>query len=104
MYDAVKKVIASDGGLVTVQEQNSNTRKIESLPLPLAGLMSTDNPFSVAKKFKFLKKTSKELTSGISEPFMALSFMALPVIPKLKLTDKGLVDVDQFKVIDLFAP
>lgn len=104
MFDAVKTVISSDGGLATVQELNTNTRKIESLPLPLAGLMSIDNPFSVAEKFKKLKETSRELTSGISEPFMALSFMALPVIPKLKLTDKGLVDVDLFKVIDLFVP
>lgn len=101
MLDAVNTVISSNGGLAIVQEQ-VNKREVFSLPLPYAGLMSTGNPFKVAKQVTLLKQKSRELTLGISEPFMALSFMALPVIPKLKLTDKGLVDVDQFKVISLF--
>ena len=64
--------------------------------------MSIEPPKAVAKKFSYLKQLSNELCDGISEPFMALSFMALPVIPKLKLTDNGLVDVEKFEIINLF--
>ena len=102
MYDAVKTVISNKGGLSISQMNSSDNISSYSLPLPYAGLMSIEPPFEVGKKFKELKTKSKQLTSGISEPFMALSFMALPVIPKLKLTDKGLVDVDKFQLIDLF--
>ena len=101
---ALDTVLRTNGGLVIVQNKNNNGSPIvETLPLPLAGIMSVDQPYSIAKKLARMKDISSQLCAGISEPFMALSFMALPVIPKLKITDKGLVDVEQFKVIDLFA-
>jgi adenine deaminase len=103
MYQAMQTVIKSNGGLAVVREQDSKTI-MNSLPLPYAGLMSIDPPKQVANRFKTLKRDSELLTAGISEPFMALSFMALPVIPKLKLTDKGLVDVEKFQLIELFEP
>ena len=103
MYEAVKTVISNKGGL-SVTHKSSDKVASYSLPLPYAGLMSIESPFEVGKKFKELKFKSQELTSGISEPFMALSFMALPVIPKLKLTDRGIVDVEKFEIIDLFEP
>ena len=102
MFEAVKTVIDNNGGLSITKINSTNKIESYSLPLPLAGLMSIEPPHEVGKKFRKLKTVSRELTAGISEPFMALSFMALPVIPKLKLTDRGLVDVDKFEIIDLF--
>lgn len=104
LNQAVKTTISNNGGLTIVHKNSSDIMQTHALPLPYAGLMSIDSPFEVAKKFKTLKTQSNDLTTGISEPFMALSFMALPVIPKLKLTDRGIVDVDQFKIIELFDP
>ena len=102
MFDALKTVITNNGGLVVTQKDQGDTNQKHWLSLPYAGLMSIESSFEVGKKIKNLKNKSRELTSGISEPFMALSFMALPVIPKLKLTDKGIVDVEKFKIINLF--
>ena len=102
MNEAVKNIVSNNGGLAIVHKNSSDKMQSHSLPLPYAGLMSIDSPFEVAKKFKTLKRQSNDLTSGISEPFMALSFMALPVIPKLKLTDRGIVDVEKFQLIELF--
>jgi len=103
MNHAMKTVIKNKGGLAVVREENEKLIT-NALSLPYAGLMSLDPPSQVASNFKNLKNESEILTNGISEPFMALSFMALPVIPKLKLTDMGLVDVEKFELIDLFEP
>ena len=65
--------------------------------------MSVESPEQISKTMRKLKNLSNEVVRGVSEPFMALSFMALPVIPKLKLTDKGLVDVEKFELIELFV-
>ncbi len=101
MYYAMKELLNSNGGQSIVIE---NDRGIErkTLPLPYAGLMSIDKPELVAEKMKDMKEFSQKVVMGISEPFMSLSFLALPVIPSLKLTDKGLVDVNKFEVIELF--
>ncbi|MHA2336387.1 MAG: adenine deaminase [Candidatus Hodarchaeales archaeon] len=101
---ALNSVLIDNGGLAIVKENGRNEKDfvIESLPLPYGGLMSTDSPKGVAKKLTKMKTIANKLCDGISEPFMALSFMALPVIPKLKLTDLGLVDVDKFQLIKLF--
>lgn len=103
MFEAVKNVISNNGGLTIVKKGSNEKIQSFSLPLPLAGLMSIEPSLEVGKKVKTLKAKALELTDGISEPFMAMSFMALPVIPKLKITDQGLVDVDRFKIIDLFT-
>ena len=93
---AVNKVIEMRGGMV-VTEGN----RIDALPLPVAGLMSPEDGNQVAEKYSYLNKRVKELGSGLNAPFMTLSFMALLVIPQLKLSDKGLFDGDKFEFVDL---
>jgi adenine deaminase len=61
--------------------------------------MSAEDGYSVAEKYSAIDKAAKELGSTLSAPFMTLSFMALLVIPHLKLSDKGLFDGDEFKFI-----
>ncbi len=95
---ALNKVAAMGGGLSIVK----NGSILESLPLPVAGLMSQWPLKRVVKKHEKLMKAIKELGCLISDPFMVLSFLALPVIPELKLTDMGLVDVREFKKVGLF--
>ena len=70
------------------------------LPLPVAGLMSAEDGYEVAKNYSAIDKAAKELGSTLSAPFMTLSFMALLVIPHLKLSDLGLFDGDAFSFID----
>jgi adenine deaminase len=98
MLVAAREVERMRGGLVVVEEGNL----LAELPLPIAGLMS-DRPFEeVNAGLKALLDAAHELGSGLHDPFMTLSFLALPVIPALKLTDKGLVDVTQFRFVPLF--
>jgi adenine deaminase len=73
------------------------------LPLPVAGLMS-DRPLDQVATWKEeINRTAQEIGAVLEQPFMALSFVALSVIPKLKLTDRGLVDVELFKHVPLFV-
>ncbi len=99
MMTAVRAVEAIGGGLVIAQ---GNT-VIEQLPLPIAGLMSAEPIEAVRQKMDDLIAASHDLGSSLHDPFMAMSFMALEVIPSLKLTDMGLVDVDAFEIVDLFV-
>jgi adenine deaminase len=69
--------------------------------LPVAGLMSTDSCEVVAEKYTELVKFAKEIGCTLHSPFMSLSFMALLVIPQLKLSDKGLFDGDKFEFCTL---
>jgi len=98
MMKAVKEIEAMKGGLVAVADGQILAR----LPLPVAGLMSEKSAYEVQAELEELLKASKALGCTLEEPFMALSFLALPVIPELKLTDKGLVDVTEFRFVDLF--
>jgi adenine deaminase len=95
---AVNLLIEHKGGICAVSR-----KKEMILPLPIAGIMSNEGYTEVAKKYSALDRMAKELGSLLHAPFMTLSFMALPVIPKLKLTDKGLFDTEQFRFVDLFA-
>jgi adenine deaminase len=98
MLRAAREIERMRGGLVAV----ADGRVLARLPLPIAGLMS-EEPFErVNEKLEELLKAAHELGSSLHDPFMTLSFLALPVIPSLKLTDKGLVDVTQFKFVPLF--
>ncbi len=97
MCTAVNRVIQNKGGLAVVGNDF-----LESLALPVAGLMSNDDGFKVAKAYANLDKRAKELGSMLRAPFMTLSFMALLVIPKLKLSDRGLFDGEKFQFINLF--
>ena len=98
MLVAAREVERMRGGLVAVEEGNV----LAALPLPIAGLMS-DRPYEeVNAGLTALLDAAHELGSDLHDPFMTLSFLALPVIPALKLTDKGLVDVTQFRFVPLF--
>ncbi|MGQ9492544.1 MAG: adenine deaminase [Anaerolineae bacterium] len=98
MLLAAHEVERLRGGLVAVAGGNV----LASLPLPIAGLMS-DRPYEeVHAALNKLLAVAHELGTDLHDPFMTLSFLALPVIPALKLTDKGLVDVTQFKFVPLF--
>jgi adenine deaminase len=95
MSEAVNLIIENRGGISTV---NKEEKKI--LPLPIAGLMSNDNAYTISKAYADLDNFAKvKLESTLSAPFMTLSFMALLVIPHIKLSDKGLFDGDQFVFI-----
>ncbi|MBU1966211.1 MAG: adenine deaminase [Proteobacteria bacterium] len=99
LFAAVKAVEAMNGGLAAVR----NGELLAGLPLPIAGLMS-DRPLAeVARGWEELRRVARDFGSVPAEPFMVLSFLALPVIPELKLTDRGLVDVNLFEHVPLFA-
>ena len=90
---AINSVIQEKGGVSCV-----NKTETKILPLPVAGLMSTADPYEVAEQYTIIDAMSKALGSQLGSPFMTLSFMALLVIPHLKLSDQGLFDGDQFKL------
>ncbi len=92
---AVNLIVKEKGGISCV---NKNEEKI--LPLPVAGLMSADDGYKVAEAYTEINKMAKENGSCLTAPFMTLSFMALLVIPHLKLSDKGLFDSDKFELIN----
>jgi adenine deaminase len=95
---AVNTLIAHKGGIVAV---NGNTIKI--LPLPVAGIMSAESGETVAKQYTEIDQFAKSLGCTLKSPFMTLSFMALLVIPALKLSDKGLFDVNTFEFVELLG-
>ncbi len=96
LQKAVNAVIKNGGGISAV---DNNIEK--ALALPVAGLMSTKNGYDVAEAYTEIDAFAKEsLGSPLSAPFMTLSFMALLVIPHIKLSDKGLFDGDSFSFID----
>ena len=92
---AVNAVIAKKGGISCVGPQSELV-----LALPVAGLMSADDGYRVAEAYTALDSMAKQLGSTLSAPFMTLSFMALLVIPHLKLSDLGLFDGDRFEIVD----
>lgn len=97
---AVNTIIGLQGGTVIV----SNGRVLEALSLPIGGLITSENPYVVAQKLKNLTRLAREY--GVIEdfdPFLTLGFLALPVIPKIKITARGLFHFDKFDFIDLFA-
>ncbi len=98
MLLAVQALIEVDGGLVAAADGEI----LKRLPLPIAGLMS-EAPFeSVRTEMDDLLTAAHGLGSPLKNPFMTLSFLALPVIPRLRLTDMGLVDVNRFDFVPLF--
>ena len=96
LCDAVNAIIENTGG-ISVSDGNS----VEVLPLPVAGIMSNEDGYIVAEKYSKIDKLAKNLGSNLHAPFMTLSFMALLVIPALKLSDKGLFDGNKFQFVDL---
>lgn len=90
---AINLLIEAKGGICYV---NVDQQKL--LPLPVAGLMSTEDGYMVAKQYTELDQLVKAAGSKLSAPFMTLSFMALLVIPSIKLSDKGMFNGDEFKL------
>ncbi|MCX7757181.1 MAG: adenine deaminase [candidate division WOR-3 bacterium] len=99
IYLAIKEIIRLRGGLVAV----SNGKIKASLELPIAGLMSNKPCNVVAEKLQNLINICHAWQCKLENPFITLSFLALPVIPTLKITDYGLIDVSSFHVVDLFT-
>jgi len=97
MYVAVREVERMHGGLTVVAEG----QVLASLALPLAGLMSPQPLETVAAQLEAVEEAAASLGASVPAPFAILSFLALPVIPELKLTDKGLVDVEKASFVDL---
>jgi UDP-glucose 4-epimerase len=93
VVNAINLVIKEEGGISCV---NDNATKV--MGLPVAGLMSLEDPYKVAADYTAIDLMTKSLGSKLGSPFMTLSFMALLVIPHLKLSDKGLFDGDSFKL------
>lgn len=95
---AINAVILARGGLAVSCQQRTLV-----LPLPVAGLMSDETCAVVAEKYVELDSYVKACGCGLKAPFMTLSFLALPVIPTLKLTDKGLFDVVRYEFLSLLC-
>ena len=89
------------GGVSAVNSASFNKNESLVLPLPIAGLMSNEDGYKVATAYTAIDKMVKEqLGATLNAPFMTLSFMALLVIPNVKLSDKGLFDGDAFKFLE----
>ncbi|MBC8198553.1 MAG: adenine deaminase [Desulfobacterales bacterium] len=99
MKAAVKAVVKMGGGLAA----SCDSKICATLPLPIAGLMSQEPVYTVREKLEKLLEVARDFGTILNDPFMALSFLSLPVIPELKITDKGLVDVKRFCMAPLFV-
>lgn len=99
MQAAVRAIADMGGGLVAVDGE----RILAALPLPIAGLLSDAPIEAVRMRYDRMIEAAHALGNRMSDPFMVMSFMGLEVIPKLKLTDHGLVDVEQFKLVSPFV-
>lgn len=98
MTKAINLLIDAKGGVSAVSNDKS-----ELLPLPVAGIMSAEDGYFVAERYASIDALSKKMGSTLVSPFMSLSFMALLVIPSLKLSDLGLFDGDKFEFKPLFC-
>ncbi|MDY0881933.1 adenine deaminase [Dongia soli] len=95
MAVAVNRLIELGGGFAAAE----SGRIVTEMPLPLGGLMSDRNFETVAQQIRGLRQGIRDLGCPLAEPFLQMAFLPLPVIPHLKITDKGLVDVDRFELI-----
>lgn len=95
LFSAVKEVERLNGGLVVA----ADGAVLASLALPIAGLLSDEPLAAVVHKLEKLEQLARDLGTTLASPFSALSFLALPVIPELRLTDRGVVDVRAFRLI-----
>lgn len=95
MADAVNLIVDNQGGIAYSDKGTGDI-----LPLPIAGIMSNKSAEWVGNKYRELDKSVKEMGSVLSAPFMTLSFMALLVIPELKIGDRGLFDGKEFKFVE----
>ena len=96
MAEAVNRIIDDEGGIAVVSDDFT-----ESLPLPIAGLMSNEDAYDVADKLAILHKMASDFGCELVSPFMTMAFMALLVIPSIKISDMGLFDGDNFEFMDV---
>jgi len=99
MRTALASLIEAGGGFSVVQDKTVKA----ILPLPFGGLMTPEDPSKIEKALSKLRHASHAIGCDLPEPFLQLAFLSLPVIPSLKLTDKGLIDVNAFKIIEVRA-
>jgi adenine deaminase len=99
MMTAAVQIVKMQGGLVVAAEGEV----LATVPLPIAGLMSEKSAGEVSAELEDVERAAGDLGCTIHTPFMAMSFLALPVIPRLRLTDKGLVDVEKVGFVPLFV-
>lgn len=99
MYYAAVELVKSQGGKIIVKDGKT----LAHLKLPFAGLMSDMSFQEVQQQISLLDDAAKQIGCVIDEPFMSMAFLSLSVIPELKITDKGLIDVNKFEVTDLFC-
>lgn len=99
MRIALASLIECGGGFSVA----SSGRVTARLPLPFGGLMTAEDPKTVEEQLRIMRAATRATGCELPEPFLQLAFLSLPVIPSLKLTDKGLVDVEQFKIIEVRA-
>lgn len=92
---AANRLSEIEGGFVVAE----GGRILAELPLPVAGLMSLEPFETVRDRLETLRAAAKSLGVTLEEPFLQLAFLALPVIPALKITDRGMVDVERFEII-----
>ena len=95
IFTAIKEIERLHGGLVVAV----GGRILASLALPIAGLLSDKPLEAVVAKLEKLEQIARDLGTTLLSPFSTLSFLALPVIPELRLTDLGLVDVNEFRLV-----
>ena len=98
MYTAAVDLIKCQGGKVVVKDGEI----ISQLPLPIAGLMSDKEFDFVVEKCDELNKAAHSIGCKLEDPFMTMGFLSLPVIPELKITDKGVFDTNKFDFVDIF--
>jgi adenine deaminase len=99
MMTAARRVGALHGGMVVAR----GARVLAEVPLPLGGLMSAEPVEAVRRQVEAAVAAARTLGAGLHDPFMAMSFLALEVMPALKLTDRGLVDVGRLELVPLWA-
>ncbi|MBA7557839.1 Adenine deaminase [subsurface metagenome] len=95
----VGAAIAKMGGGLAI---SVDEKIVDSLPLPIAGLMSDKPLLEVKENLDSIYRTAKNLGVKVDNPFMSIAFLSLEVAPHLKITNKGLVDVNNSKIVDLF--
>ena len=99
MYTAAVALIKCKGGKVIVKDGEV----LSKLELPIAGLISDREFDYVVQKCDELNKTAASIGCTLEDPFMTMGFLSLPVIPELKITDKGLFDTGKFNFVDVFT-
>ncbi len=99
MRTAMRKIVEMGGGIVLVKEGEI----VHSLPLEISGIMTAQDPEQVAEILETMKKTTRSmgLSNAIDDPFIQLAFLPLAVIPTLKITDRGLFDVEKFEIVEI---